>query len=152
MIVAIGELDTVICIKPANQLLEIVEIDTAQSRFVPTLIIPNMQCNIPSGMIKYAWQHPIQTIAGGYAATKAVGLGSKLFKGRAVTDTGKGEDITSEGTGGGTTETKGPPLSGGAQGLNNFVDAHNTALSSGQDYFVFEGKYFNVGKTQLSQF
>jgi len=108
--------------------------------------------NIPSGMIKYAWQHPIQTGVGGYAATKAVGLGSKLFKGRAVTDTGKGEDITSEVTGGGTTETKGPPLSGGAQGLNSFVDAHNTALSSGQDYFVFEGKYFNVGKTQLSQF
>ena len=104
------------------------------------------------GTIKTAVKHPVYTAGGIYGAHKAVDIGSKLFKGRAITDTGKGEDITSEVTGGGTTETKGPPLSGGAQGLNNFVDAHNKALSSGEDYFVFEGKYFNVGKTQLSQF
>jgi hypothetical protein len=107
--------------------------------------------NIPSTAIKYAWQHPIQTGVGGYAATKAVSIGSKLFKGRAITDTGKGENIQEEITGNGV-KPKGPPLSGGAEGLNNFVNAHNEALASGKSHFVFQGKHFNVGKTQLSQF
>jgi len=99
---------------------------------------------------------PLKTTAIGAGTTwgvsKAIDIGKKLFSGRAMTDTGNGQDIKSEVTGGGTTETKGPPLSGGAEGLNNFVNAHNEALASGKSHFVFQGKHFNVGKTQLSQF
>ena len=104
------------------------------------------------GTVKTAVKPPVYTAGGIYGAHKAVDIGSKLFKGRAMTDTGNGQDIKSEVTGGGTTETKGPPLSGGAEGLNNFVNAHNEALASGKSHFVFQGKHFNVGKTQLSQF
>ena len=74
----------------------------------------------------------------------------KMFGGGQLETGVKTTDIKAEVTGNGA-EPKGPPLSGGGQGLNNFVNAHNEALASGQDYFVFEGKNYNVGKTQLSQ-
>ena len=108
--------------------------------------------NIPSGMIKYAWQHPIQTIAGGYAATKAVGLGSKLFKGRAVTDTGKGEDITSEVTGNGADTKVSTPATAGGGNITEFISAHNSAMDAGQEWFKFNGQAYRVGSTRMADF
>jgi hypothetical protein len=109
--------------------------------------------NIPSGMIKYAWQHPIQTAAGTYAAGKAVDIGSKLFKGRAMTDTGNGQDIKSEVTGNGAETKISAPTTGlDATGtlLKQFADAHNTALNAGQSRFIFDGKEYTVRQSPMS--
>ena len=108
--------------------------------------------NIPSGMIKYAWQHPIQTTAGGFAAGKAVDIGSKLFKGRAITDTGKGEDITSEVTGNGADTKVSTPATAGGGNITEFISAHNSAMDAGQEWFKFNGQAYRVGSTRMADF
>ncbi len=105
------------------------------------------------GTVKTAVKHPVYTAGGVYGAHKAVDIGSKLFKGRAVTDTGNGQDIKSEVTGNGAETKISAPTTGlDATGtlLKQFADAHNTALNAGQSRFIFDGKEYTVRQSPMS--
>ena len=105
--------------------------------------------NIPSTAIKYAWQHPIQTIAGTYAAGKAVDIGKKMFGGGQLETNVKSTDITSEVTGNGAETPIAAPTTGGGNVYNDFVAAHNSAMDAGKQHFDFQGKIHYVGPSRL---
>ena len=105
------------------------------------------------GTVKTAVKHPVYTAGGIYGTYKAADIGSKLFKGRAVTDTGNGQDIKSEVTGNGAETKISAPTTGlDATGtlLKQFADAHNTALNAGQSRFIFDGKEYTVRQSPMS--
>ena len=106
--------------------------------------------NIPSTAIKYAWQHPIQTIAGTYAAGKAVDIGKKMFGGGQLETNVKSTDITPEVTGTSQDKTSiAAPTTGGGNVYNDFVAAHNSAMDAGKQHFDFQGKIHYVGPSRL---
>jgi len=104
-------------------------------------------------VVKGAIKRPISYGLGGYAGTKAVEAGTKLFQG---SDNKKSTDITNEITSGGTTtgdtKTTTQVAGAGGTGVNDFVAAHNSAMDGGQQFFRFDGKMYSVGKTRMSDF
>jgi len=104
------------------------------------------------GTVKTAVKHPVYTAGGIYGTYKAADIGSKLFKGRAITDTGKGEDITSEVTGNGADTKASAPATAGSGGIADFISAHNSAMDSGQEWFKFNGQAYRVGSTRMADF
>ena len=78
-------------------------------------------------------------------------IGTNLFKGRAVTDTGNGQDITSEVTGNGDETKISAPTTGGGN-IADFISAHNSAMDSGQEWFKFNGQAYRVGSTRMADF
>ena len=104
------------------------------------------------GTVKTAVKHPVYTAGGIYGTYKAADIGTNLFKGRAVTDTGNGQDIKSEVTGNGAETKISAPATAGSGGIADFISAHNSAMDSGQEWFKFNGQAYRVGSTRMADF
>jgi len=114
-----------------------------------TLGLGGKTLGVGKEVVKAAVKHPVYTAGGIYGTHKAVDIGSKLFKGRTVTDTGNGQDITSEVTGNGAETPIAAPTTGGGNVYNDFVAAHNSAMDAGKQHFDFQGKIHYVGPSRL---
>ena len=117
-----------------------------------TLGLGGKTLGVGKEVVKAAVKHPVYTAGGIYGTHKAIDIGSKLFKGRTVTDTGNGQDITSEVTGNGADTKASAPATAGGGNITEFISAHNSAMDAGQEWFKFNGQAYRVGSTKMAEF